>query len=104
MGKDLAQHRSGFSFEVRLVGSTRTDRLRKEVATHVKDAQDGLRLSRRSVTGPSLTSSTFIIARKTPMATSRPECAMRSAQRRYSRSASPGSAAAVKLGRRPLRQ
>ena len=44
--------------------------------------QNAFRLSSRSVTGPSLTSSTFIIARKTPVATSRPDCAISSAHRR----------------------
>ena len=36
-------------------------------------AQDALRLSSRIVTGPSFTSETSIMARKTPSATRRPE-------------------------------
>ena len=40
------------------------------------------RLSSRKVTGPSFTSSTFIIARKTPVATSDPTPPSRSAQAR----------------------
>ncbi len=40
------------------------------------------RLSSRNVTGPSFTSSTCIMARKTPVATSRPDSASRSVQSR----------------------
>src|SRR5208282_2677768 len=46
--------------------------------TGVYRDQIGLRLSSRNVTGPSLTSETFIIARKTPVAISSPEGKSRS--------------------------
>ena len=47
-----------------------------------RSIQADFRLSSRNVTGPSFTSSIFIMARKTPVATSRPDSASRSAQSR----------------------
>src|SRR6266540_3151484 len=65
---------------------------------------DGIHFSKSSVTGPSFTSSTSIIA---PNSTATPLAAARSRSevknRSYKAAATSGGAASVKLGRRPLR-
>src|SRR5205085_573270 len=59
-------------------------------------------LSRISVTGPSFTSSTCIMAPKRPVATGRPSARSASTNASYSGTATAGAAAPTKLGRRPL--
>lgn len=56
-----------------------------------------------TVTGPSFTNSTSIVAAKTPVATSTPSSRNASANRSTSGSATSGGAASVKLGRLPFR-
>ena len=77
----------------------------EDTGTPASITADGLRPSRMIVTGPSLTGSTSIRAPKTPgldrdaeLAQRRAEAARRAARRRS------GGAAAVKLGRFPLRR
>src|SRR5262245_52273125 len=64
----------------------------------------GYLLSRIRVTGPSLTSSTCIIAPKRPVATGTPWARTASQNASYIGIASGGAAASMKLGRRPFRQ
>src|SRR5690606_30702668 len=61
-------------------------------------------LSTISVTGPSLTSSTSIIAPNTPVSTLSPLARKRSLKVSYNSRAASGGAASTKLGLRPLRQ
>src|SRR5205823_11299496 len=74
-----------------------------EQLIHCADPGGGL-LSRRRVTGPSLTSSTCIMAPKRPVAVGTPWARTAVTNASYSGTAISGGAASTKLGRRPLRQ
>ena len=68
------------------------------------DHQKAFPLSSINVTGPSFTSETCICVRKRPQPTLMPPSRTTKTKCSYRRSASSGSAAATKLGRRPFRQ
>src|SRR5438552_10196283 len=80
------------------------DAQRMSPSPHHATLQDDRRLSRSSVTGPSLTTSICIDAWNTPVATVRPACLSAPTTASYSGLATGGGAAASKEGRRPFRQ
>ena len=69
-----------------------------------KGPKKDARVSRSSVTGPSLTSSTSMSARNRPVTTDTPSARACAATDSTSGSACSGGAASLQLGRRPLRQ